>query len=103
MKKFIFTLALILITSSAFADNIEKTTTEEFVVSLNEESKTELLAEILETTGSSDDVVSLKCWAAKQWIKHQLRKISDQDELIDEIGDAVYEICEKLREFDLID
>jgi hypothetical protein len=103
MKKLIFTLILMLVTSFVFADNVEKTILEENVVTLNEISKTELQEKILEINNSLEDIVSLKCWAAKQWIKHQLSKISAQDELIDEIGDAVYEICEKLREFDLID
>jgi len=88
---------------SAFVDNIETTVTEENVFSLNEISETELIEEILKLNNSSEDIVSLKCCLAKQWIKRELRKISDQDELIDEIGDAVYAICEVARDLGWID
>lgn len=105
MKNVFFALAFMLVGTFAFANNIETIITEENVVSLNEMSKTELLEEsvFLEYNGSSDSFVSLKCWAAKQWIKHKLRKISDEDELIDEIGDAVYELCELARDLGWID
>ncbi len=108
MKTVFFALAFMLVGTLTFANNVEVETiddnvTIENVVSLNQISKTELLEEsiFLELNGSSESVVSIKCWAAKQWVKHKLRQVSDEDEMIDEIGDAVYELCEIARDLGL--
>lgn len=92
MKNVFFALAFMLVGTFAFANNSETIITEENVVSLNEMSKTELL----------EESVSLKCWAVKQWVKAKASEVSDDDELIDELADVVYELCEIAKDLDWI-
>lgn len=103
MKNVFFALAFMLVGTFAFANNVETIITEENVVSLNEISKTELIEEnvFLELNNFSESFVSVKCWAVKQWIKSKAREVSDDDELIDELGDAIYDLCEIARDLGL--
>jgi hypothetical protein len=58
--------------------------------------------DVIETTATNVKSVSLKCWAFKVWIKRELRKVSDDDELINETADTLKELCELAKDFGLL-
>ena len=104
MKKLFIAFAFMLMSSLSYANDNSQKLIEENIYTLNEISEITLNGEqvLITFNQSSEAVVSLKCWAFKQWVKKKLREVSDNDELIDETADALKEICEKLNDWGLI-
>ncbi|NOR26960.1 MAG: hypothetical protein GQ540_00350 [Lutibacter sp.] len=98
MKNIFFAFAFMLVSSFAFANDISTHLIEKNISSLNEISKIQVTGEI-NLNNSPVSVVSAKCWAFRIWLKHQLKEISDDEELIDETADALKELCEIASDF----
>jgi len=46
---------------------------------------------------------SIKCWLFKKWVRKQANEVSDNDELIDEVVDALGDLCELANDYGLLD
>lgn len=46
---------------------------------------------------------SVKCWIFKKWVRRQANAVSDDQELIDEVVDALGDLCELANDYGLLD
>ncbi len=96
MKNVFFVLAFMLAGTIAFANDNTPLVIETQTSSCNEISRIEIKeAQVFKNVNDSlEQITSLKCWLFKRWLKRELRKVSDDDELIDETVDTLKELCE---------
>ena len=117
MKKLILSLVFVLATGTSFinastidnnifiTDLVEKNT-----IDNKEDSLYSLCNDFLFISDNSmnqpdlfvDDYFSLKCWVVKKWVVMKAREVSDDEELIQELADAVKAICEVANDLGLI-
>ena len=107
MKNLFFVLAFMLVGTIAFA-NVNDATPHAIEIktaSFNENATNEIRgAHVFKTVNdSSEHITSLKCWLFKRWLKRELRKVSDDDELIDETVDTLKELCEIANDLGWLD
>ena len=105
MKNVFFVLAFMLVGTIAFANDNTPLVIKTKTSSFNEIASIEIEGEHVFKTvhDSSEHVTSLKCYLFKRWLQRELRKVSDDDELIDATVDTLKELCEILNDLGLLD
>ena len=105
MKNVFFVLAFMLVGTIAFANDNTPLLIETKPSSFNEIATIEIEGEhIFKTVNdSSEHITSLKCYLFKRWLQRELRKVSDDDKLIDETVDTLKQLCEILNDLGWLD
>ena len=97
MKKLLFSaVALVAFSFAGMANETEEKRADAKNIEI------QIIENTIESTPSTEEAGSLKCWAFGKWLRIKLNAVSENEELIDQTVDAAVSLCNTLDDIGLI-